>query len=77
MPKLTQSEIRNNAIAFVHEWKDEIRERAEAQTFWNEFFNIFGVVRKRVATFEKAVKKTNKNTGSIDLFLERQITCRT
>jgi len=68
MPQLTQAEIRNNAVAFVHEWKDESRERAESQTFWNEFLEIFGVKRRRVAVFEKAVKKTNQNTGAIDLF---------
>lgn len=73
MPQLTQSEIRNNAIAFVHEWKDETRERAESQTFWNEFLSIFGIKRRRVATFEKAVKKTNKNTGSIDLFWKSKL----
>lgn len=26
MPKLTQSEIRQNAVEFVHEWKDESSE---------------------------------------------------
>lgn len=68
MPQLTQAEIRQNAVAFVHEWKHETRERAESQTFWNEFLEIFGVKRRKVAVFEKAVKKTNKNTGAIDLF---------
>jgi len=68
MPQLTQAEIRNNAIAFVHEWKDETRERAEAQTFWNEFLEIFGVKRRKVAVFEKAVKKTGGTYGAIDLF---------
>jgi hypothetical protein len=68
MPQLTQAEIRINAVAFVHEWRDETRERAEAQSFWNEFLAIFGVKRRRVAVFEKAVKKSNQNTGAIDLF---------
>ncbi len=68
MPQLTQAEIRSNAVSFVHEWKETSRERAEAQSFWNEFLEIFGVRRRRVAVFEKAVKKTNKNTGAIDLF---------
>ncbi len=68
MPRLTQQEIRNNAITFVHEWKGESRERAESQTFWNEFLNIFGIKRRQVAVFEKAVKKNNQNTGAIDLF---------
>jgi len=68
MPQLTQAEIRNNAVSFVHEWKEETRERAEAQTFWNEFLEVFGVKRRKVAIFEKAVKKTGGNFGSIDLF---------
>ncbi len=68
MPQLTQAEIRTNAVAFVHEWKAEARERAEAQSFWNEFLEIFGIKRRRVAVFERAVKKTNQNTGAIDLF---------
>ncbi len=68
MPRLSQAEIRNNAISFVHEWKDETRERAESQTFWNEFLEIFGIKRRQVAVFEKAVTKNNQNTGAIDLF---------
>ena len=68
MPRLTQQEIRNNAITFVHEWKGETRERAEAQSFWNDFLEIFGVKRRRVAVFEQGVKKSNQNTGAIDLF---------
>lgn len=68
MPQLTQAEITQNAVAFVHEWRDETRERAEAQSFWNEFLAIFGIRRRRVAVFEKAVRKTNRNTGAIDLF---------
>jgi hypothetical protein len=68
MPRLSQAEIRNNAIAFVHEWRGETRERAESQTFWNDFLAIFGIKRRRVAIFEKAVPKNNNNTGAIDLF---------
>ncbi len=68
MPRLSQAEIRNNAITFVHEWKDESRERAESQTFWNEFLEIFGIKRRQVAIFERAVQKNNQNTGAIDLF---------
>ena len=68
MPRLSQAEIRNNALSFVHDWKDETRERAESQTFWNEFLAIFGVKRRQVAIFERAVTKNNLNTGAIDLF---------
>lgn len=68
MPRLSQAEIRNNAIGFVHEWKDETSERAESQTFWNEFFEVFGLKRRHVAIYEKAVKKSSGNFGKIDLF---------
>lgn len=68
MPQLSQQEIRDRALAFSKEWESTTRERAEAQTFWNEFFNIFGLTRRRVASFEEPVKKLGDNRGSIDLF---------
>lgn len=65
---LTQKEIRDRATVFAHEWADASRERAEAQTFWNEFFNVFGLKRQRVAYFEGSVKKLGDKKGAIDLF---------
>ncbi len=65
---LSWNEIKNRSITFSKEWEGETRERAEKDTFWNEFLNIFGISRRRVATFEKAVKKLNENQGYIDLF---------
>lgn len=65
---LTQQEIKSRAYAFVKEWENTSRERAEAQTFWNDFFNIFGISRRRVASFEEPVKKLGDARGSIDLF---------
>jgi hypothetical protein len=46
-------EIRDKAIAFSREWQGVESERAESQTFWNEFFAVFGVPRRRVASFEE------------------------
>src|SRR5260221_280509 len=57
MPISSWPEIRNRATAFAREWRDTTSERAEAQTFWNEFFEIFGVKRRRVAVYEKQVDK--------------------
>jgi type I restriction-modification system DNA methylase subunit len=65
---LSLNEIRDRARKFSKDWKNEDRERAEKDTFWNEFFNVFGITRKRVATFEQPVKKLNDKTGFIDLF---------
>ena len=62
MPPLSWNEIRSRAVVFSKEWEDESQERAESQTFWNEFFNVFGVNRRRVASFEPYVKG-----GFIDL----------
>lgn len=68
MPLLSQQEIRDRALTFAKDWRDESRERAEAQTFWNDFFNIFGITRRRIASFEEPVRKLGYHRGSIDLF---------
>lgn len=65
---LSWNEILERAIKFSHDWKDTTSEKAEAQTFWNEFFHIFGIERRRVAVYEKAVEQLGNKRGSIDLF---------
>lgn len=50
--------IRNRAHEFPRRWAHETSERAEAQSFWTEFFAVFGIDRKRVAVFEKQVEVT-------------------
>ena len=62
------SEIRTNAREFATRWEGTSEENAEAQTFWNEFLAIFGIDRKRVATFEaKAMRVSTGGRGRIDL----------
>ena len=65
---LSWNEIRHRAIAFSKDWQGVESESAEKQTFWNDFFNVFGVRRRTVATFEEPVKKLSGNWGYIDLF---------
>lgn len=65
---LSWNEIRHNAVAFAQEWADESREDAERQTFWNEFFAVFGLKRRLVASFEEPVKNLAGHWSSIDLF---------
>jgi hypothetical protein len=65
---ISWNEIRHNAVAFSKEWADESRENAERQTFWNEFFAVFGIKRRTVASFEEPVKKLSGTWGAIDLF---------
>jgi len=64
---LSWNEIKDRALKFSKDWAQESSERAEAKTFWDEFFNIFGISRKRVATFETKVKKLDGKDGYIDL----------
>ena len=65
---LSWNEIRQRAIAFSKEWQGVKSERAEKQTFWNDFFNVFGIRRRVVASFEDPVKKISGEYGYIDLF---------
>jgi len=73
MPSISKDEIKARAITFSKEWENETSEDAEAKTFWDGFFNIFGVNRRRLAAFEQAVKKLNNKQGFIDLFWEGQL----
>lgn len=64
---LSLNEIRDRALAFSKEWADETNEDAEAKSFWDGFFNIFGISRRRTATFEERVHKLDNKDGYIDL----------
>lgn len=66
MPTLSWSEIRNNALAFEKKWIGETNEHAEAKSFWDDFFRVFGISRRRIASFEQGVK-IEGNTKFIDL----------
>ncbi len=65
---ISWNEIKDRALKFSNEWADESKERAEKDSFWNDFFNVFGISRRRVGTFEEPVKKLNDRQGFIDLF---------
>lgn len=63
------NEIRKRAGAFAARWAGETYERGESQTFWNEFLQIFGIDRRRVASFEKRAERfSTGGKGFIDLF---------
>ena len=65
---LSWPEIKARALEFAREWNGEQREDAEAQTFWNEFFAVFGIRRRLVAAFEERVRNIKGQFGFIDLF---------
>lgn len=67
MPPLSWTEVKTRAIHFAREWKDATSERADKQTFYNEFFSIFGIRRASVASFEANVRNLQGHTNAIDL----------
>ncbi|WP_333780222.1 DNA methyltransferase [Brevundimonas vesicularis] len=66
--RLSWNEIRARAANFAREWTDACYERGETQSFYNDFFEVFGVKRRLVATFEEPVKKLGERQGFVDLF---------
>ncbi len=43
MANISWNEIRHRALLFSREWQGAMREQAEKQSFWNAFFDVFGV----------------------------------
>ena len=66
--RLSWNEIRARAKAFANDWAGAAYEKGETQSFYNDFFNVFGKPRRSVATYEEAVKKLDNRQGFIDLF---------
>lgn len=64
---LSYRDIKNRAHKFIIEYCDAVKEISESQSFLNDFFAIFGVHRRRVATFEAAVRTDDAGNKRIDL----------
>jgi type II restriction/modification system DNA methylase subunit YeeA len=67
MITLNWNEIRERASLFAKEWAGTYNEDADAKPFLVALFNVFGINRKRVSTFEHRVKKLGDKDGYIDL----------
>ncbi len=67
MPHLSWAEIRDRAIRFSRDHRGDRSESAEKQTFWNDFFAVFGLRRASLASFEENVRNLKGNKGAIDL----------
>lgn len=70
---LSWKEIKDRALKFSYEWTGTSSEKQEAQEFVARFFDVFGISRRRVGTFEKPVKKLDDRDGYIDLLWEGKI----
>ena len=66
--RLSWNEVRARAAAFAEDWKDAAYEKGETQSFYNAFFDVFGVRRRTVARYEAHVAKLDNRSGFIDLF---------
>ena len=65
---LARVDIKSRAAQFAERYKSTTYERGEAQTFYNDFFRVFGVERFGNAVFERYVKTLGgKHHGYIDL----------
>ena len=68
--RLSWNEVRARAAAFAEKWRDATSEKSETHSFYNDFFEIFGVQRRTVGRYEEHVKKRelDHSAGYIDLF---------
>lgn len=69
---ISWNEIKSRALTFSRTWADAAHEDSQGKPFWIDFFEIFGITNKRVASFEHAVKKLPgakaRTDGFVDLF---------
>lgn len=61
-------DIRARAAAFAEKWRNASYEKGETQSFYNDFFEIFGVSRASVGRYEEHVAKRLGKRGFADLF---------
>ena len=69
--RLSWNEMRVRAAGFARNWAGAAYEKGETQSFYNEFFRIFGVKRRSVARYEEHVRRLDNTHGYIDLFWPR------
>jgi hypothetical protein len=65
---LSWNDIKSRALNFSKTWATASNEDSEAKPFLIDFFEVFGITNKRLATFEHAVKKYGGKQGFVDLF---------
>ena len=66
--RLSWNEVRTRAAAFADEWRDASYEKGETHSFYNEFFEVFGVRRRNLARYEEHVNEAEQQ-------LKASLTC--
>lgn len=68
VPTLSREEMKSHALAFAKRWTGAQREEAEAKTFLDEFFAVFGRDRRAIdARHEYRVEREGQGEARIDL----------
>ena len=62
--RLSWNDIRTRAAKFARDWADATYEKGDTQSFYNDFFRIFGVERRSVARYEEHVKRLDNTSAS-------------
>lgn len=70
---LNWNEIKDRAVRFSKDWEDTTSEDAEAKSFLDAFFEVFGIPRKKIGTFEHRIKKLDEGDGYIDMLWKGHI----
>ena len=62
------NEIRSRATKFARAYRDASKKNADSQSFWKDFFAVFGVNARRVGSFERPTRNlfTASGGGRID-----------
>ena len=66
--RLSWNEIGVRASQFVKKWRDASYASGETQSFYYDFFEVFGVSRRSVTRYEGYVRKLDNGAGYIELF---------
>jgi len=66
--RLAWNEIGVRASQFVKKWRDASYASGETRSFYNDFFEVFGVSSRSFARYEEHVRKLDNRAGYIDLF---------
>ncbi len=70
---LNWNEIKDRAVRFSKYWEGTTSEDAEAKSFLDAFFEVFGISRKKIGTFEHRIKKLDDGDGYIDMLWKGHI----
>ncbi len=70
---LNWNEIKDRAVRFSKEWENTTSEDAEAKSFLDAFFEVFGIPRRKIGSFEHRIKKLDEGDGYIDMLWKGHI----